>query len=63
MISDQERQEVRPRVDDHTKLLYQSLAVEEVVGSYQEIPGGGEEDVKKCQHHDRDRNQGKLSIL
>ena len=42
VILDEHGEEVHP-VDDHTELLYQGLAVEEVVGGNEEIPGEGPE--------------------
>ena len=42
MILDEHGEEVHP-VDDHPELLYQGLAVEEVVGGNEEIPGEGPE--------------------
>ena len=43
MVADEEREEVRAGVDDHPKLLHQGLAVEEVVGGHQVIPGDNQE--------------------
>ena len=42
MILDEHGEEVHS-VDDHPELLYQGLAVEEVVGGDEEIPGEGTE--------------------
>ena len=39
VVSDEEREEVGAGVDDHPELLHEGLAVEEVVGGHQEIPG------------------------
>ena len=43
VVSDEEREEVGAGVDDHPELLHEGLAVEEIVGGHQEIPGDKEE--------------------
>ena len=64
MVSDEDPKEVRSGVDDYTELLHEGLAVQEVVGGDEEVPGGGGHYVGEVTaHHDRDRNQGRLSIL
>ena len=42
MILDKDGEEVNP-VDDHPELLYEGLAVEEIVGGDEKVPGEGPE--------------------
>ena len=54
-------------VDDNTELLHQGLSVEKIVGSDEEIPECYDkvcfESLKKLTNQERERNQGRLSIL
>ena len=45
MILDKDGEEVNP-VDDHPELLHEGLAVEEIVGGDEKVPGEGTEPGK-----------------